>query len=151
MSPLLEMKRESPYLLAYITNEILRPISRQDTGGQSYLLCLSFLFQASVILIESIDLVQQPTMWRSIVYFVTVLHFTISFTVASTITVPLYRRIVPPFYAANGQQLDDGLVCREHPLCCCCLETQCVTRLLACRWSEHRQPTSIDEACVRYQ
>lgn len=120
MPPLLEMKRESPYLLAYITNEILRPILRQDTGGQSHLLFLSFLFQNSVILIESIDLVQQPTMWRSIVYFVTVLHFTISFTVASTITVPLYRRRVPSFYAANGQQLDDGLVCREHPLCCFC-------------------------------
>ncbi|GAB5591799.1 hypothetical protein Unana1_06699 [Umbelopsis nana] len=52
-------------------------------------------------------------MWRSIVYIATVLHFLISSTVANTITVPLYKRTVSPFYAANGNQLDDGLLAGE--------------------------------------
>jgi hypothetical protein len=53
-------------------------------------------------------------MWRSIIYLATALHFIISPTVARNITVPLYKRTIPLFYAANGEQLNDGLVCTEN-------------------------------------
>jgi hypothetical protein len=56
-------------------------------------------------------------MWRSIIYLVTVLYFNITLTVAQNITVPLYKRTIPSFYAANGEQLDDGLVCTEKMRC----------------------------------
>lgn len=89
-------------------------------------------------------------MWRSIVYIATVLRFLISSTVANTITVPLYKRTVPSFYAANGNQLDDGLV---RTPCLELIKDVVVTSsvYVACRRSEHRQPTATDAIRFRYQ
>ncbi|KAI9284738.1 aspartic peptidase domain-containing protein [Umbelopsis sp. AD052] len=52
-------------------------------------------------------------MWPSIIYLATALHFIISPTVARNITVPLYKRTIPSFYAANGEELNDGLLAGE--------------------------------------
>jgi hypothetical protein len=49
-------------------------------------------------------------MWRFSIYILAFVHYILPATTANTITVPLYKRTIPPFYAASGHDLGDGLV-----------------------------------------
>lgn len=55
-------------------------------------------------------------MWRFLGYLLAFVHFILPATTANIITVPLYKREIPSFYAASGQQLGDGLVRFNHVL-----------------------------------